>query len=112
MTDEDFELDLSELSSAEDFLDYFRIDFDRAVVQVNRLHILQRFHDYLGQVEEMPDSPHAKWALYADLLSCAYADFVSSDAITEKVFRVFQTQGPRTQAIPLSDLLQTVPHAP
>jgi hypothetical protein len=56
MTDDDFELDLSELISAEDFLEYFGIDYVPSVVQINRLHILQRFHDYLGQVDEMPDS--------------------------------------------------------
>ena len=43
-----FEEDLAELSSAEEFLEYFGIDFDGRVVQVNRLHILQRFHDYLA----------------------------------------------------------------
>jgi nitrogenase-stabilizing/protective protein len=55
MTD-DFESDLKELSSAEDFLDYFGISYDLRIVQVNRLHILQRFHDYLNDYDEMPDA--------------------------------------------------------
>jgi hypothetical protein len=46
-----FAEDLADLSSAEEFLDYFAIDFDARVVQVNRLHILQRFHDYLAKQE-------------------------------------------------------------
>jgi hypothetical protein len=46
-----FEDDLADLSSAEEFLEYFDIDFDVRVVQVNRLHILQRFHDYLAKQE-------------------------------------------------------------
>ena len=33
MTDDDFELDLSELTSAEDFLEYFGIDYVPSVVQ-------------------------------------------------------------------------------
>ena len=47
MTDTDLTLDLEELVSAEDFLNYFDIAFDQTVVHVNRLHILQRFHNYL-----------------------------------------------------------------
>ncbi len=111
MTDEDFELDLDELSSAEDFLDYFRIEYDPVVVQVNRLHILQRFHDYLEGLEQMPDDPNARWALHADLLGGAYQDFVSSDALTEKVFRVFHMTEPQTASVALSDLTGELPRA-
>ena len=111
MTDDDFELNLSELTSAEDFLEYFGIDHESSVVQINRLHILQRFHDYLDQIDEMPDSVQAKWALYADRLRAAYQDFLTSDARTEKVFRVFRMHEPRRVAIPLNDLMESRPHA-
>ena len=111
MTDDDFELDLSELSSAEDFLDYFGVHYEPSVVHVNRLHILQRFHDYLDQVEEMPDCVQAKWALHADLLLTAYQDFVTSNAATEKVFRVFRMNEPKRVAIALTDLMEQLPHA-
>jgi nitrogenase-stabilizing/protective protein len=104
MTDEDFALDLDELSSAEDFLEYFEIEYAPAVVQVNRLHILQRFHDYLAGVEEMPGDTAKRWALHADLLAVAYQDFVTSDAATEKVFRVFHMHEPRSATVDLSDL--------
>ncbi|MBK1643976.1 nitrogen fixation protein NifW [Thiocapsa imhoffii] len=111
MNDDEFEADLEELSSAEDFLAYFAVTFDPTVVQVNRLHILQRFHDYLEQVEEMPDSAIAKWTLYADLLQSAYQDFVISDAATEKVFRVFRLSEPKIAQVALSDLTEQLPHA-
>lgn len=75
--------DLSEMASAEDFLDYFQIAFDTKVVEVNRLHILQRFHDYLREMEAMDR------ASYAHCLERAYQDFVDSNALTEKVFKVF-----------------------
>ena len=111
MTDDEFDLDLEELSSAEDFLTYFEIDFDPSVVHVNRLHILQRFHDYLQQVDEMPDSGIARRALYAELLKSAYRDFVVSDAATEKVFRVFRMNEPKSVRVALSDLTEQMPHA-
>ena len=77
--------------------------------QVNRLHILQRFHDYLSQVEELPRSAAERWTLHADLLGAAYRDFVVSDARTEKVFRVFRMHEPQRVAIPLEDLLGQIP---
>jgi nitrogenase-stabilizing/protective protein len=111
MTDEEFELDLEELSSAEDFLEYFGIEYDPAVVHVNRLHILQRFHDYLASVEEMPADAPTRWALHADLLAGAYQDFVISDAATEKVFRVFHMHEPQTVTVDLTDLTSQLRHA-
>ncbi len=97
--------ELTELESAEDFLDYFGIAFDPAVVQVYRLHILQRFHDYLHTAEPtMPAAAIAKKAVYAGLLQQAYQDFVQSDALTEKVFKVFHRNEPHTVFIPLEQL--------
>ena len=87
MHEDDFE----DLSSAEDFLEYFDVPFDPKVVHVNRLHILQRFHDYLGNVA-MPEDQDAQRVLYTDCLKRAYDDFVRSDALTEKVFAVFHQQ--------------------
>ncbi|MCX9154636.1 nitrogenase-stabilizing/protective protein NifW [Niveibacterium sp. 24ML] len=77
--------ELAELESIEDFLVYFGIAYDPAVVQVNRLHILQRFHDYLRTADEPPD--YQQWH---ERLARAYDDFVRSDALTEGVFRVFK----------------------
>ncbi len=100
-----FECDLDELETAEDFLDYFGVAFEPAIVQVNRLHILQRFHDYLGEIDEPPDSAAARYRLHADLLRGAYQDFVGSDARTEKVFRVFKMREPRQVSVGLDQLL-------
>ena len=79
--------ELDELESAEDFLDYFGLDYLPEIVNVNRLHILQRFHDYLGRHD--PSQPPTR-ADYRLSLSRSYEDFVHSDAITEKVFRVLK----------------------
>jgi nitrogenase-stabilizing/protective protein len=108
MSESEFDLDMDELSSAEDFLEYFGIAYDASVVHVNRLHILQRFHDYLDEVENMPEDDGEKYTLYSGMLSSAYADFVTSDARTEKVFKVFKMNEPVTVQIPLMDLSQQV----
>lgn len=108
----EFDLDLEELSSAEEFLDYFGIAYEPSVVHVNRLHILQRFHDYLDAVEEMPADEQERFEVYAGLLHSAYHDFVESDALTEKVFKVFHMNEPVSVEIPLDDLTgQVLPSA-
>ena len=89
---------MADLESAEDFLDFFGVAYDPAVVEVNRLHILQRFHQYLGQY---PATRLPNRAEYRASLARAYDDFVRSDALTEKVFRVLQRASGIT-TIPLS----------
>ncbi|AUL99852.1 nitrogen fixation protein NifW [Rhodocyclaceae bacterium] len=81
---------LAELSSAEDFLQFFEIEFDPAVVEVNRLHILQRYHDYLSHNPPPVSDDRAARAHYRAFLQRAYHDFATSDALTEKVFAVFR----------------------
>ncbi|WP_291992852.1 nitrogenase-stabilizing/protective protein NifW [Candidatus Accumulibacter sp. ACC003] len=102
---------LADLSSAEDFLDYLEIAYDPAVVQVNRLHILQRFHDYLAkQAAELPANDEELRAVYRLWLARAYQDFVASDALTEKVFSVFhhvaRADGGTSSFVPLDKVLQ------
>jgi len=90
---------MAELESAEEFLEYFEVSFDPAVVQVSRLHILQRFHDYLKR-EEWPEEEPALREFCAQWLQQAYQDFVDSDARTEKVFKVFRNN-PQEVFVPL-----------
>lgn len=100
-----FEDDLEELESAEDFLQYFALEYDQTTVHVNRLHILQRFHDYLDKgAEHMPEDEDARRQVYTQLLARAYHDFVESDAQTEKVFKVFKMGEPQTVFISLGDI--------
>ncbi|NBC12049.1 MAG: nitrogen fixation protein NifW [Gammaproteobacteria bacterium] len=106
---DDFEDALEELESAEDFLTFFAVPFDPAVVHVNRLHILQRFHDYLDAEDEAPAEPTARFEHHAALLTAAYQDFVASDARTEKVFAVFRMHEPRTVSVGLDELLAARP---
>lgn len=93
---------LEDLVSAEDFLNYFGIAFDQKVVHVNRLHILQRFHNYIAKTGALPEDEAARRSAYTALLARAYEDFVQSDALTEKVFKVFHMHEPQTVFVPLS----------
>lgn len=97
--------DMEELESAEDFLQYFELEYDQTTVHVNRLHILQRFHDYLDKGEErLPEDEDSKRQVYKTLLARAYNDFVDSDAQTEKVFKVFNMPDPQNVFVALTDI--------
>ena len=100
-----FEEEMEEMESAEDFLQYFQLEYEPSVVHVNRLHILQRFHDYLQKAaDEMPENEEVKRAVYSKLLMRAYQDFVESDAQTEKVFKVFSMGEPQSAFVALTDI--------
>jgi nitrogenase-stabilizing/protective protein len=108
MTASTLHQELSEMTSAEDFLNYFEIPFDIRVVEVNRLHILQRFHNYLRQANAVDRADYARCLhqAYQDFVHHqAYQDFVHSDALTEKVFKVFHRHSRmRETRVPLTDI--------
>ena len=71
---------------------------------------MQRYHDYLSQAEDSLPSQEDEEALrtvYRTLLERAYQDFVNSDAVTEKVFKVFRMQEPQTSFVPLDQLFES-----
>lgn len=106
----DLEDALEELSSAEDFLQFFNVEYEPSVVHVNRLHIMQRFHDYLNESQEImanyEGNDEAMAAGYKSLLERAYQDFVESDAVTEKVFKVFKMQEQQSGFVSVESLLE------
>jgi nitrogenase-stabilizing/protective protein len=82
---------LKALSSAEDFLQFFGVPFEPGVVQVNRLHILKRFYQYLHTTEGLAGLDEVEmFRRYRELLARAYQDFIDSTPAREKVFKVFQ----------------------
>ncbi len=84
---------IQQFSAAEEFLDFFGIDYQPSVVHVHRLHILKRFNQYLGKTPIPDDMDEGTaWATCKKLLAQAHDDFVSSTAAKEKVFKVFQEQ--------------------
>lgn len=82
---------LKSLSSANEFLEFFGIAYDERVVHVNRLHILKRFYQYLHRADDLGGLNEIElFRRYREFLMKAYQDFTTSNAATEKVFKVFQ----------------------
>lgn len=105
---------LQEMESAEDFLRFFDVAYDQKVVHVARLHILQRFHDYLQKEDAIDGDEAAQFSKIRELLLRAYDDFVRSDPMTEGIFKVHKEARLRAQLgekafVPLADVVAGVP---
>lgn len=105
--------DLETRSSAEEFFDYLGVPYEPQVVHVARLHIMRRMGQYLrgsdveGALEAADDA--ALFALCKEHLAQAYADFVASSPIAERVFKVHQEAvapkvAPQKPFVPLTAL--------
>jgi nitrogenase-stabilizing/protective protein len=92
---------MRQLESAEEFFNFFGVEFDPAVVNVSRLHILQRFHQYLRQESGFARHDEAgQRQICTGLLERAYGDFVHSSPLREKVFKVFRdAEGVKTVSV-------------
>ncbi|NVN87169.1 MAG: nitrogenase stabilizing/protective protein NifW [Rhodopseudomonas sp.] len=81
---------LKRASSAEDFFALLGVDFDAKIVDVARLHILKRMGQYLAS-EEIDGLPGAVVAARCKaVLERAYADFVTSSPLDQRVFKVLK----------------------
>jgi nitrogenase-stabilizing/protective protein len=79
---------LNKASSAEEFFALLGVDYDPKIVNVARLHILKRMGQYLAG-EDFAVVPDAEVAERCKaVLERAYADFVASSPIAERVFKV------------------------
>ncbi|MGE5656742.1 MAG: nitrogenase-stabilizing/protective protein NifW [Actinomycetota bacterium] len=82
--------DFKKLVDAEDYFKFFELDYDPQVVNVNRLHILKKFAQYLEEIDSQPDlSESEKLSQYRDALQKAYEVFLTSNAVEQKLFKVF-----------------------
>ena len=101
-TQEELEDAFDELESAEDFLEFFQIDYLPGIVLVNRLHILQRFHNLLNKQGALPESIGDNLSIQRSLLQQAYESFIDSSAQKEKVLKVFNRAAPGTGFVSLT----------
>ena len=94
---------LGRLSAAEDFFELLGVPFDPAVLQVKRLHILKRFRQYLAAGGDARDEAQTL-TFYRAALEAAYRDFLTSDPLTERVFKVLQDAVPAPAFVSIAAL--------
>jgi len=81
---------LARLEEAEDFFEFFGLDFDPVLLRVNRLSMLRRFRlELLAADREEPDVPDpVRHARYREALRRAHDSFREASAPEQKLFRV------------------------
>jgi nitrogenase-stabilizing/protective protein len=78
------------LVDAEEYFDFFQLPYDPQVVNVNRLHILRKFSQSLKEIDATNPTEEQKFEQYRLAFQKAYEVFLSSTAVDEKLFKVFQ----------------------
>ena len=81
---------LARISAAEEFFALLDVGYEPQVLNVARLHILRRMRQYMSgfALDGLADGEAR--GLLREQLSRAYADFVASSPIEQRVFKVHQ----------------------
>lgn len=84
--------EFAQITDAEQYFQFFNLDYDPHVVNVNRLHILKQFSNTMRTIDEsMPSlSDEERLAKYQTALIQAYELFQSSSSVEQKLFKVFK----------------------
>jgi len=101
---------LQRAGSAEEFFQLLGVDYDPKLLNVARLHILKRMGQYLAG-EDLAGLPVAEATTRCKaVLERAYADFVASSPLDQRVFKVLKDavapKSPRRPAFVSLDTLK------
>jgi nitrogenase-stabilizing/protective protein len=83
--------EFKQLVDAEEFLNFFKLPYDQEVVNVNRLHILKKFSQYIREIDDNSADISSEERLnkYAEAMQKAYQVFLESTPQEQKLFKVF-----------------------
>ena len=83
--------EFKQLVDAEEFFKFFNLSYDLEVVNVNRLHILKKFSQYMKEIDDNSSdlSQEEKLNQYSLALQKAYQVFIDSTPHEQKLFKVF-----------------------
>uniref|UniRef100_A0A832H6N9 Nitrogenase-stabilizing/protective protein NifW n=1 Tax=Oscillatoriales cyanobacterium SpSt-402 TaxID=2282168 RepID=A0A832H6N9_9CYAN len=81
--------EFNQLVNAEEYFEFFQLPYDPQFVNVNRLHILQKFATLIKAIDSNPLSESETLDRYRVALEQAYSTFTTSSPLDEKLFKVF-----------------------
>jgi len=81
----------NQIVDAEEYFDFFQLPYDQKVVNVNRLHILKKFSQFIKEIDEnyTDISSSDRLNKYREALEKAYQVFLKSTPQEQKLFKVF-----------------------
>ena len=85
-------INFNRLTTAEEYLEFFNIPYDAQFVNVNRLHILQKFSELIKEINTQfsEATETEKLDKYGEALQEAYELFLTASPLETKLFKVFQ----------------------
>ncbi|NJK52327.1 MAG: nitrogenase-stabilizing/protective protein NifW [Leptolyngbyaceae cyanobacterium SU_3_3] len=81
--------EFKQLVNAEEYFEFFGLAYDAKLVNVNRLHILQKFSTLIKAIDTDSLTELEQLDRYQAALQQAYDTFTTSSALDEKLFKVF-----------------------
>jgi nitrogenase-stabilizing/protective protein len=83
--------EFKKIVDAEAYFQFFNLPYDQHFVNVNRLHILKKFSQFMYQIDEQYPNLSAaeKLEKYSQALQQAYQVFQESTPHEQKLFKVF-----------------------
>lgn len=83
--------EFKKLTDAEEYFKFFELEYDPKLVNVNRLHILKKFSQFISEIDSNSElSNEEKLNQYSLALQQAYQTFVESSPQEQKLFKVFK----------------------
>ncbi|AFY47085.1 Nitrogen fixation protein NifW [Nostoc sp. PCC 7524] len=83
--------EFKKLTDAEEYFKFFELDYDPKLVNVNRLHILKKFSQFISEIDSNSElSNEEKLNQYSLALQQAYQTFLESSPQEQKLFKVFK----------------------
>lgn len=81
----------NQLVDAEEYFEFFQLPYDQKVVNINRLHILKKFSEYMKEIDDNYTDLSSSDRLnkYREALEKAYQVFLESTPQEQKLFKVF-----------------------
>ncbi|MGI0485149.1 nitrogenase-stabilizing/protective protein NifW [Pantanalinema rosaneae CENA516] len=80
------------ITDAEAYFEFFQLEYDPKVVNVNRLHILKKFSQLMADIDAEGTADRTEVELlnrYQEALVQAYNVFLTTSPLQTKLFKVF-----------------------
>ncbi|MBE9182786.1 nitrogenase-stabilizing/protective protein NifW [Oculatella sp. LEGE 06141] len=81
--------EFNQLTDAEQFFVFFDLPYNSNIVNVNRLHVLQKFSQLIKQLDVTGLTEAETLNQYRLALQQAYTLFFTSNSLEQKLFKVF-----------------------
>ena len=96
--------EFKKLVDVEEFFIFFNLSYDQKFVNVNRLHILKKFSQFMSQIDDTyPQiSDEERLEKYCVALEQAYQVFIESTPHEQKLFKVFNDK--RKNVVTLTEI--------